>query len=59
MTVEEKGKVPPTSGKEEGKNNSGAVQTGDDKNVWLPIAGLVACNRRCGGSSYYQNKKKK
>lgn len=26
VTVEEKGKVPPTSGKEEGKNNSGAVQ---------------------------------
>mgnify|MGYP002596601951 CR=1 FL=1 len=59
VTVEEKGKVPPTSGKEEGKNNSGAVQTGDDKNVWLPIAGLVAAIAVVAAVLIIKNKKKK
>ena len=59
VTVEEKGKVPPTSDKEEGKNNSGAVQTGDDKNVWLPIAGLVAAIAIVAAVLVIRNKKKK
>ena len=59
VTVEEEGKVPPTSDKEEGKNNSGAVQTGDDKNVWLPIVGLVAAIAVVAAVLIIKNKKKK
>ena len=58
VTVEEEGKVPPTIN-EEGKNNSGAVQTGDDKNVWLPIAGLVAAIAVVAAVLIIKNKKKK
>ena len=44
---------------EKGKNNSGAVQTGDDKNVWLPIAGLVAAIAVVAAVLIIKNKKKK